>query len=122
MRFRPFHSDISAPIRDLVVTATQDTITVKWNHDYYLCRNFTIYLNDNAVPECTNITALNCTIENLDTGMLYEVRVVATEFGIEPAEASVMIAVQGRNAGMSQPRTNSVCKVPFLYPNGADII
>ena len=124
MQFWPYHSDISAPIRDLVVTATQDTITVEWNHDYYLCRNFTIYLDDTAVPECTNITALNCTwsIENLDTGMPTEVKVVVTGFGIEPAEASVMIGVQGQNSGMSQPRTNSVCKVPFLYPNDADII
>ena len=78
----------------------QNTLYAQWKHDYYLCRNFTVYLDDTAVPGCTNITALNCTIENLDTGMLYEVRVVATEFGIEPAEASVMIAVQGQNAGM----------------------
>lgn len=95
----PFHPDVYAPINNLVITAAQDTLYVKWDHDYYLCRNFTIYLNGAAIRECTNITALECTIRNLDTGVIYEVRVVATEFDIEPIEASEISATLDRNTG-----------------------
>lgn len=84
----------------------QDTLHVQWDHDYYLCRSFTIYLDGAAVPKCTNITALDCTmvIGNLDAGVMYEVKVVATESDTEPIEASEMIAtlepIMVQNAGM----------------------
>ena len=94
LQFLPFHSDISAPIRDLVVAATQDILTVEWYHEYYLCRNFTVIFDDNVVPECTNITALNCTIRNRDIGKVYQVvRVVSTEFYTDLIETSVMTTV-----------------------------
>ena len=96
-----FHSDISALIHDLVIAATQDMITVKWDHDYYLCRNFTVILDDTVVPGCSNITALNCTIRNLDIGKVYEViTVVSTESCTNSIESSGTIAMLDPNAGM----------------------
>ena len=65
-----------------------NTLYVCWDHDYYWCHNFTVYLNDNAVSECTNITALNCTIRGLDAGTKYNVSIVAIESDTEPIEAT----------------------------------
>ena len=73
------------------------TLNVQWNHDYHLCHNFTVYLDDMAIPECTNIAALNCTIGHLDYGIQYEMKVVATDSGSDPIEAS---AVVDASAGM----------------------
>lgn len=100
-----FHSDVFAPIHDLHIVQLRNTLNVQWDHDYYLCRNFTIYLNGTVVHGCTNITALNCTIGNLGAGMMYEVRVVATESDTEPIEATTLITttldqVMAPNAGM----------------------
>ena len=64
---------------------------MQWDHDYYLCRNFTIYLNETAVPECTNISALNCTIQRIEAGVQYELRVVSTELGTKNSTVSRMI-------------------------------
>lgn len=57
----------------------QDTLIVTWNHDYYMCRNFTISLNGTDIPECTNITALNCTITDFQPGKSYNVTISTTE-------------------------------------------
>ena len=86
-------SDLSAPIaiRNLNFEPMQNTLSVQWDHDYYLCHNFTVYLNDTAVPECTNITVLNCAIKNLDTAVGSEVTVVATESNTEPVNASLTV-------------------------------
>ena len=81
----------------MCVQQMQNTLTVQWNHDYYWCLNFTVYLNDAAVPGCTNITALNCTIENLDHGIHYNIKLAATRSGSDPIEAS---AVVDASAGM----------------------
>ena len=69
----------------------QNTLNVQWDHDYYLCRNFTVFLNDTAVPECTNITALNCAIRNLDAAVGSEVTVVATESDTKPINISLTV-------------------------------
>ena len=64
----------------MTIKQMQDTLVVTWNHDYYMCRNFTISLNGTDVPECTNITALNCTVMGFQPGMSYNVTVSTTEF------------------------------------------
>ena len=87
----PFCSDLGTPIRNLAITPTENALNVQWDHDYYLCHNFTVYLNDTAVPECTNITVLNCAIKNLDTAVGSEVTVVATESNTEPVNASLTV-------------------------------
>ena len=87
----PDCSDLSAPIHNLVTVAMQDTLYVQWDHDYYLCRNFTIYLNGTAVPECTNISALNCTIQRIEADVQYELTVVSTELGTKNSTVSRMI-------------------------------
>ena len=69
-----------------------DTLIVKWDHEYHLCRNFTVYLNDEAVPECTDIKIMNCTIGNLEAGVTYKVTVNATETGTEPITISRLIS------------------------------
>ena len=78
----------------------QSTLYVKWDHDYYLCRRFTVYLNGSAVPECTNITALNCTIKNLNYGVQYLVQVVATESDTEPIKTPQTAIVLKTSSGM----------------------
>ena len=78
----------------------RNTLHVHWDHAYYLCRKFAIYLNDTAVPECTNITALNCTIGSLNDGVQYLVKVVATELDTEPIETPQIIAMLDANTGI----------------------
>ena len=78
----------------------QNALHVQWHHDYYLCRNFTIYLGNLTVPECTDITALYCTIKNLDAGVQYVVRVVATEPGLQPISISQTVTTLAKNTGM----------------------
>ena len=85
-----FCSDLSAPIHNLQlnIEPLQKTLNVQWDHDYYLCRNFTVYLNETAIPECTSIITLNCTIRYLDAAIGYKVTVVATESDTKPVIAS----------------------------------
>ena len=78
----------------------RNTLHVQWNHDYYLCRKFTVYLNDTAVRECTNITALNCTVRSLNDGVQYSVKVVATELDTETIESPQIIAMLDANTGI----------------------
>ena len=100
--FLAFCSDLSAPFRTLHIKPIWNTLHVQWKHDYYLCRNFTIYLDDTAVPECTNITALNCTIRNLNDGVQYEVKVAATELDTKPVTISQNVTtLDSRSAGAS---------------------
>ena len=78
----------------------RNTLHVQWIHDYYLCRKFTVYLNDTAVRGCTNITALNCTVGSLNDGIQYSVKVVATELDTEPTETPQIIAMLDANRGI----------------------
>ena len=84
-------SDISAPFQNLTYERMQNTLIVWWDHDYYLCRNFTVYLNDIVVSDCTNITTSNCEIRNVDAGLHYEVTVVAAESDTKPVNASLTV-------------------------------
>lgn len=103
LEFLPFCPDIFTPIHNLDIGPTENMLDIQWDHDFHLCRNFTIYLNDTAVPYCTNITALNCTIRDLDTGETYDVAVVATETDTVPIEASMIAMLPPKmdpNTGM----------------------
>ena len=78
----------------------RNTLHVHWDHDYYLCRKFTVYLDHTAVQECTNITALNCAIGSLNDGVQYLVKVIATELDTETIETPQIIAMLDANRGI----------------------
>lgn len=100
LHFLTFCSDLTAPIHSLTIVPMWNALDVQWDHDFHLCRSFIIYLNDTAVPGCTNVTALSCTIRNLVAGAQYVVRVVAMESDIEPIDISQTAATLEANAGM----------------------
>lgn len=96
--FLPFCLDLTAPIHSLIIKPMLNALDIQWDHDFHLCRNFTVYLDGAAVPECTNIAAMNCTIENLDAGVQYEVNIVATESYTGPVEISQTVTTLDASA------------------------
>ena len=78
----------------------QNTLNVQWNHDYYLCRKFTVYLNDSAVHQCVNIVSLACIIQDLKASTTYLVTVNTTESGIKSSGVSRTVSTLVPGMGM----------------------
>ena len=68
----------------------RNALNVQWEHEFPLCRDFTVYLNGSTV--CTDVAALmSCTIRDLEAGVMYNVTVVANESFAHPIQDSKLV-------------------------------
>ena len=84
----PSHSDLNANISNLTIVPSQDTLNVKWDFEFHLCRCYTVSLNGMPYPNCIDIPDTHCTIGSFNPCMEHEVTVTATERGIPSINAS----------------------------------